>query len=583
MVDFEKWNIKHQNQTERDVAEITKLFELVITQVALYMANISITDKIFKFNNHPVLKKRLHKLFRQHAFNVERNIETSVAKHWGFSNKKTNQFVKKAYNFYGNKKEVLNTRNAEGLASFRKRKGRKLSSRIWKQTGQFKQEIEMAIDTAIKNGTPANQLATELKKYLKEPDKLFRKYRDNNGQLQLSKNAKAYKTGQGVYKSSFKNAQRLARTEINMAYRLADIDRWQNLDFIIGYEIKRSKHPYPCVICEMMVGVYPKNFVWSGNHPNCRCYLVPIFKSKKEYEEDLKNYIKTGKRSNSKQITKVNPKFTKWVNENQDKIQRAKSLPYFLRDNPKYVTKAVKNRVNSERIIDKLNTYKSKVFVKAKKVFSGLLSDATGGLAYLGIGGINKAIELYNKKKVNAEKVAILKDIAKMKDFKAIKNLSTKDNTIYGFNVKQYEKILKEKEMPKNIVIAKKLLSNNYDVYLLPNPSKIKSADFIAVKGRKYYYYEAKTINGKSTLKTRLQEASTQSDRIILDVLGVNKPKEIAENIKWFFNSFDSPVEVILFKRGRIISVTRQIVEKKGFEKSFVINWVGKGKKNKRF
>lgn len=558
---FEKWNIKHHNEAEKDTAKVIKMLDRLILEIATYLYSMKIAEGIFKFNSFPALNKNVGKLFQQYNFSVQASIDKNMVKHWNFSQRKTNLFSRrKVPRKY---RKSISTRNAEGLQAFRNKRNKEISNRVWRQGKQLRNELEMAIDTAIKDGTPANQLATEIKKYLKQPDKLFRRYRDNNGQLQLSKNALSYNPGQGVYRSSYKNAERLARTEINMAYRLADIERWQDLDFIVGYEIKRSKHPYPCTICEMMAGKYPKDFVWSGNHPNCRCYLVPIFK------DDTDN-------------VEINPKFTKWVNDNQDKIQRARSLPYFLRDNPKYVTKAVKSKINAEKITEKLNYYKGKVSNKAKKIFSGLLSDATGGFATLGIAGINKAIELYSKKKINAEKVAILKGITEMKDFKAIKNLSTKNNTLYGFNIKQYEKLLRESEMPKNIVIAKKLLNNNHDVYLLPNVTGIKSADFITVKNKKYYYYEAKTINGKSTLKARLQEASTQSDRIILDVVGINNPKEIAENVRWFFNNFNTPTEVLLFKRGRIIKVTRRQLKSKNFVKNFEKEWVGKSKK-KRF
>lgn len=314
---FEKWNIKHQNQAEKDAYEVVKLFDELINQVAVYASAIALQHDIFKFRLFPALQKRIDDLLHKHAFSVQTSVEKSVTKHWELSNVKNDTFIKKAFKKHRIKGNPIATRNAEGLNAFRKRKGRKLSSRIWKQTTQLRNELEMAIDTAIKDGTPANQLATELKKYLKEPDKLFRKYRDNNGQLQLSKNAKAYNPGQGVYRSSYKNSERLARTEMNIAYRLADIDRWQSLGFIVGYEIKRSKHPYPCATCDMMAGRYPKDFVWSGNHPNCRCYLVPIFKYDASEVE-------------------VNPKLIKWISDNQDKIQRAKSLPYFLRDNPKY-------------------------------------------------------------------------------------------------------------------------------------------------------------------------------------------------------------------------------------------------------
>ena len=37
---------------------------------------------------------------------------------------------------------------------------------------------------------------------------------------------------------------RMARTEINSAYREADSIRWQQLDFIVGYEVKTSNRTY---------------------------------------------------------------------------------------------------------------------------------------------------------------------------------------------------------------------------------------------------------------------------------------------------------------------------------------------------
>ena len=187
------------------------------------------------------------------------------------------------------------------------------SARVWNLSKQYKTELEMALDIAISEGTPANELASILKKYLRNPDSLFRRYRDKNGVLQLSKKAKEYHSGQGVYRSSYKNAERLARTEINIAYRKADIERWQSMDMIAGYEIRRSRHPYSCEICDMMKGVYPKSFVWVGNHPNCRCYMTPIFKA------DLKG----------KELT-LNPKLTNWIASNEEKITTASSVPMFL-------------------------------------------------------------------------------------------------------------------------------------------------------------------------------------------------------------------------------------------------------------
>ena len=76
---------------------------------------------------------------------------------------------------------------------------------------------------------------------MNEPDRLYRRVRDKGGNLRLSKAAKMYHPGQGVYRSSAKNAQRLTRTEINMAYRESEYLRWQQLDFIVGIRVMLSR------------------------------------------------------------------------------------------------------------------------------------------------------------------------------------------------------------------------------------------------------------------------------------------------------------------------------------------------------
>ncbi|MFQ8804125.1 MAG: hypothetical protein ACLR8Y_02080 [Alistipes indistinctus] len=72
------------------------------------------------------------------------------------------------------------------------------------------------LSVAIQKGQSANQLASSIKKYLNEPDRLFRRVRDEYGNLVLSKNARAYHPGAGVYRSSFETPV-VAASEINMA------------------------------------------------------------------------------------------------------------------------------------------------------------------------------------------------------------------------------------------------------------------------------------------------------------------------------------------------------------------------------
>ena len=90
--------------------------------------------------------------------------------------------------------------NDEAREAFiqRKTNGLNLSDRVWNYTNQFKEEIELGLDVSLRNGVSAEEMTKELRQYLKFPDKLFRRVRDEHGVLQLSKRAAAFHPGQGV-------------------------------------------------------------------------------------------------------------------------------------------------------------------------------------------------------------------------------------------------------------------------------------------------------------------------------------------------------------------------------------------------
>ena len=124
-----------------------------------------------------------------------------------------------------------------------------------------------------------------------------------------------YHPGRGVYRSSYRNAQRLARTETNIAYRTADYERWQQMPFVIGIEIKLSNnHPEPD-ICDDLKGIYPKTFKWSGWHPNCRCYQEPVLASPNELDKMLDNILDgkdTAGVDCANEVTAEPPTFKAW-------------------------------------------------------------------------------------------------------------------------------------------------------------------------------------------------------------------------------------------------------------------------------
>ncbi|MDR1023881.1 MAG: hypothetical protein LBL94_11535, partial [Prevotellaceae bacterium] len=165
-----------------------------------------------------------------------------------------------------------------------KRNGLTLSNRVWKLGNGMKQEIETIIQNGMKEKTP-EQLAKELKKYLNEPDKLFRKVKNKEiGEMELREAAKKYKPWQGVYRSASKNAMHLARTEISATYRRAQWAQFQDDPRITGIRIQlsndhiwinpRTGKPEPFYdICDELAGDYPKSFLWTGWHPQCRCVM----------------------------------------------------------------------------------------------------------------------------------------------------------------------------------------------------------------------------------------------------------------------------------------------------------------------
>ena len=230
------------------------------------------------------------------------------------------------------------------------------------------------MDIALRDGTPANRLATDLKQYLKHPDKLFRRVRDEHGQLQLSKRAKEFHPGAGVYRSSYKNARRLAVTETNMAYHKADNERWRQLDFVLGYEVQVSgTNPNVCPLCVELAGKYPKEFEFVGWHPHCRCHAVPIMEDIDSFQARQEALLRGERIPATGQVTEPPKNFTDHLANNSDRIQRsskAGTLPYFVRDNARTVDKVLGTNIEEGLLLKDAKH----IAIKAREVGSEVQS-----------------------------------------------------------------------------------------------------------------------------------------------------------------------------------------------------------------
>jgi hypothetical protein len=336
---------KHKENLAKRARKVQQLYDAAVKRIAQAAAP-SLFDadpkKEFHFEDFPALKKEMEALMQDLGSSLQANIEDGDQESWTLSNTKNDAMVD---SIIGKKKLPAKTVKAwkhphlEALNAFiaRQEAGMNLSRRVWNLTQQFKSEMELALEMGMGEGKSAAALSRDIRKYLVEPNKLFRRVRDKSGALRLSKAAAAYHPGQGVYRSSYKNALRMTATENNIAYRTADHNRWQVLPFVIGIEIHISNNHPTEDICDLFDGKrFPKDFKFTGWHPWCRCYAVSVLASQEEMDayttaimngEDVSHWKFTG------QVEKMPKEFNKWMKDNQQRIASAKNMPYFIKDN----------------------------------------------------------------------------------------------------------------------------------------------------------------------------------------------------------------------------------------------------------
>ena len=217
------FDARHYRQTEGYVQAIDALYSSAVNEYSKLVGGMSITpDKVFSFDDYPATKNKAQQIVNQLAAKMQAVIVKGSREQWLYACKKNDEFLRSILNTSKVPKKVLSKyqdRNLDALDTFQKRKinGMNLSQRIWNYSGQMKTQMELGIDIALGEGKSAQALSKDLRQYLVDPDKLFRRVRDKHGNLVLSKNAKAFNPGQGKYRSSYKNAMRLTRSEINMA------------------------------------------------------------------------------------------------------------------------------------------------------------------------------------------------------------------------------------------------------------------------------------------------------------------------------------------------------------------------------
>lgn len=329
----------------RYVALVEQIYDTLNLEAAKAVSRTKYSpdsDKPFKWSDYPQTKKQIDDIQKHFVEDINATIYRGTTEEWKNSNEAQDLIankVLKAYNAQVDKEKykILYQTNSDALKAFqnRKDKGFNISAKLWQQSMIYKEELEAAISCAIQKGTSAVTLSKQISKYLLDFPLLQKDYKDRYGSAEHIQDCE--------YRSI-----RLARSEINMAYRTAENERWKQMDFVVGYEIKLSSSHHSRMphgdICDTLAGKYPKDFTWTGWHPNDLCYKVPILKTEEEFWEwDGRSDVST---ESINEVKDVPDEFKKWVLENRQKIEKAQkrnTLPYFLRDN-----KSIVQNINTE-------------------------------------------------------------------------------------------------------------------------------------------------------------------------------------------------------------------------------------------
>lgn len=293
-------------------------------------------NKPFSFSDFPSTKERILKLQKAFVSNLRSLIYRGTSDEWKRSNLMQDLLVDGVMKYYEGethreKHKKYYRVNSEQLKAFQERKDRglNLSAKLWNQSKEYKTELEAALSNAIEKGQSAVTLSKRVSKYLKDFPSMQKDYKEKFGTASKAKDCQ--------YMS-----MRLARSEINMAYRTAEQTRWRQLDFVVGYEIKLSGSHPKHDICDQLKGLYPKDFVWTGWHPNDMCYVVSKLKTWEEFENDDDTSVNA--------VNDVPYAFKNWVSEHKeyiDKAERKGTLPYFVKDNSQYIN----GKTNKEKSV----------------------------------------------------------------------------------------------------------------------------------------------------------------------------------------------------------------------------------------
>lgn len=301
--------LKLQKQLEREFSKIADEFDGKIQRLVFQYSKPDGTfDKKYMADINREIDTIAYWFTKANADWINKNIVQSVEFAIDSQDMATKAFIRAAAEEYqGKGKEILIKAATDPAAPFLLRvqygtglaknirkavwkrrwtDGWTLSDRIWETDRVLRKNLHDMIEQCVNEGLSAVEFSRAVEQYLLKPGPAW------------TTKIKPSVSGRGSVKY---NALRLARTETNIAYRLAHALGAKNSTIVKGIKWNLSRsHPEKDIcdqwatqdLYELGSGVYPPDKLPPG-HPNCLCYLTDILLQGEELVRALEEKYQT--------------------------------------------------------------------------------------------------------------------------------------------------------------------------------------------------------------------------------------------------------------------------------------------------
>lgn len=252
--------LKYQIAMEKAIADLHKNVSMTLTNII--SRNTNADGTVNKAKIKLIVDKYMTQELKQYRIDLMNQIRTGVADGANQGVRAVIGAVAPNRNVTADKWVNLSKSIRKNIVNLKSVDGITLSERVWKMTNDNTYNLKRIISSDIFQGKGADEISRNIRKYLVQPETL-------RGRVKAEA-----RPGQGVYKSAYKNAVRVARTETNRAY----VDGQKLTTAGMGYKMElRIAGINVCDICAGLNGnVYEPSDFPAPVHPNCMCYSLTV-------------------------------------------------------------------------------------------------------------------------------------------------------------------------------------------------------------------------------------------------------------------------------------------------------------------